>query len=85
MAAFVVWVVCRERSPAVARHATGGGLPVRLARRAVRRLIRHPLSEGVRGRKLLWQVMGVLMLAYFGHALYEAYPAYRGDGVFGYH
>ena len=33
---------------------------------------------------LLWPGMGGLTLAFFGHALREAYPAYRGDGAFVY-
>lgn len=86
VAAFVVWLVYRERSPAVARHAMRSVVyqSVWLAALFVGWSVTFFLTAFVVGI-LLWPVMGVLTLAFFGHALYEAYLAYRGDGVFGYH
>ena len=54
VAAFVVWLVYRERSPAVARHAMRSVVYqsiwlVALARRALSRLVGHLHFDGVRG------------------------------------
>ncbi len=86
VAAFVVWLVYRERSSAVARHAMRSVVyqSVWLAALFVGWSVTFFLTAFVVGI-LLWPVMGVLTLAFFGHALYEAHLAYRGDGVFGHH
>lgn len=86
VAAFVVWLVYRERSHAVARHAMRSVVyqSVWLVGLFVGWSVTFFLTAFVVGL-LLWPVMGVLTLAFFGHALYEAYLAYRGDGVLDYH
>ncbi|CAA9471945.1 MAG: hypothetical protein AVDCRST_MAG12-845 [uncultured Rubrobacteraceae bacterium] len=86
VAAFVVWLVYRERSPMVARHAMRSVVyqSVWLAALFAGWSVTFFLTAFVVG-VLLWPVMGVLTLAFFGHALYEAYLAYRGDGVLVYH
>ncbi len=86
VAAFVVWLVYRERSSVVARHAMRSVIyqSVWLVALFIGWSVTFFLTAFVVGI-LLWPVMGVLTLAFFGHALYEAYLAYRGDGVFPYH
>ena len=86
VAAFVVWLVYRERSPMVARHAMRSVVyqSVWLAALFIGWSVTFFLTAFVVGI-LLWPVMGVLTLAFFGHALYEAYLAYRGDGGLVYH
>ncbi len=86
VAAFVVWLVYRERSSAVARHAMRSVVyqSVWLAALFVGWSVTFFLTAFVVGI-LLWPVMGLLTLAFFGHALYEAYLAYKGGGFFGYH
>jgi len=86
VAAFVVWLVYRERSTMVARHAMRSVVyqSVWLVALFLGWSVTLFLTAFVVGI-LLWPVMGVLTLAFFGHALYEAHQAYRGDGVFGYH
>ena len=86
VAAFVVWLVHRERSPAVARHAMWSVVyqSVWLVGLFVGWSVTFFLTAFVVGI-LLWPVMGVLTLGFFGHALYEAYTAYRADGFFGYY
>ena len=86
VAAFVVWLVYRERSSTVARHAMRSVVyqSVWLAALFVGWSVTFFLTVFVVGI-LLWPVMGVLTLAFFGHALYEAYRSYRGDGVLGHH
>jgi uncharacterized Tic20 family protein len=86
VAAFVVWLVYRERSPMVARHAMRSVVyqSVWLVALFLGWSVTFFLTVFVVGI-LLWPVMGVLTLAFFGHALYEAYLAYRGDGAFVYH
>jgi uncharacterized protein len=86
VAAFVVWLVYRERSSVVARHAMRSVIyqSVWLAALFIGWSVTFFLTAFVVGI-LLWPVMGVLTLAFFGHALYEAYLAYRGDGAFVYH
>ena len=85
-AALVVWLVYRERSPVVARHAMRSVVyqSVWLAALFAGWSVTFFLTAFVVG-VLLWPVMGVLTLAFFGSALYEAYLAYRGDGVLAYH
>ena len=82
VAAFVVWLVYRERSSVVARHAMRsvvyqslwlGGLFIGWT-------VTFFLTAFVVG-VLLWPVMGLLTLGFFAHASFEAYRAYRGDGV----
>ena len=82
VAAFVVWLVHRERSPMVARHAMRSVIyqSVWLAALFIGWSVTLFLTAFVVGI-LLWPVMGVLTLAFFGHALYEAYLAYRDDGT----
>ena len=82
VAAFVVWLVHRQRSPMVARHAMRSVVyqSVWLAALFIGWSVTFFLTAFVVGI-LLWPVMGVLTLAFFGHALYEAYLAYRGDGT----
>jgi uncharacterized Tic20 family protein len=86
VAAFVVWLVYRERSPVVARHAMRSVVyqSVWLAALFIGWSVTFFLTAFVVGI-LLWPVMGVLTLAFFGHALYDAYLAYRGDGALVYH
>jgi uncharacterized protein len=86
VAAFVVWLVYRERSSVVARHAMRSVVyqSVWLAALFIGWSVTFFLTAFVVGI-LLWPVMGVLTLAFFGHALYEAYLAYRGDGALVYH
>jgi uncharacterized protein len=86
VAAFVVWLVYRERSPMVARHAMRSVVyqSVWLAALFIGWSVTFFLTAFLVGI-LLWPVMGVLTLAFFGHALYEAYLAYRGDGALVYH
>jgi hypothetical protein len=86
VAAFLVWLVYRERSPMVARHAMRSVIyqSVWLAALFIGWSVTFFLTAFVVGI-LLWPVMGVLTLAFFGHALYEAYLAYRGDGALVYH
>ena len=86
VAAFVVWLVYRERSPMVARHAMRSVIyqSVWLAVLFIGWSVTFFLTAFVVGI-LLWPVMGVLTLAFFGHALYEAYLAYKGDGTLVYH
>ncbi len=86
VAAFVVWLVHRERSPAVARHAMRSVVyqSVWLVGLFVGWSVTFFLTAFVVGI-LLWPVIGVLTLGFFGHALYEAYTAYRADGFFGYY
>ena len=86
VAAFVVWLVYRERSTMVARHAMRSVVyqSVWLAALFVGWSVTFFLTAFLVGI-LLWPVMGVLTLAFFGHALYEAYLAYRADGAFVYH
>ncbi len=86
VAAFVVWLVYRGRSPAVARHAMRSVVyqSVWLVALFVGWSVTFFLTAFLVGI-LLWPVMGVLTLGFFGHALYEAYLAYRGDGAFVYH
>jgi uncharacterized Tic20 family protein len=86
VAAFVVWLVYRERSSVVARHAMRSVVyqSVWLVALFLGWSVTFFLTAFVVGI-LLWPVMGVLTLAFFGHALYEAYLAYRGDGAFVYH
>jgi hypothetical protein len=84
--AFVVWLVYRERSSVVARHAMRSVIyqSVWLVALFLGWSVTFFLTAFVVGI-LLWPVMGVLTLAFFGHALYEAYLAYRGAGAFVYH
>ena len=86
VAAFVVWLVYRQRSPMVARHAMRSVVyqSVWLAALFIGWSVTFFLTAFVVGI-LLWPVMGILTLAFFGHVLYEAYLAYRGDGAFVYH
>ncbi len=86
VAAFVVWLVYRERSSAVARHAMRSVVyqSVWLVALFIGWSVTFFLTAFVVGI-MLWPVMGVLTLAFFGHALYEAYLAYRGDGASLYH
>jgi hypothetical protein len=86
VAAFVVWLVYRERSSVVARHAMRSVIyqSVWLVALFLGWSVTFFLTAFVVGI-LLWPVMGVLTLAFFGHALYEAYLAYRGAGAFVYH
>jgi len=86
VAAFVVWLVYRERSSMVARHAMRSVVyqSVWLVALFLGWSVTFFLTAFVVGI-LLWPVMGLLTLAFFGHALYEAYLAYRGDGVLVYH
>ncbi len=86
VAAFVVWLVYRERSSMVARHAMRSVVyqSVWLVALFLGWSVTFFLTAFVVGI-LLWPVMGVLTLAFFGHALYEAYLAYRGAGAFVYH
>jgi uncharacterized Tic20 family protein len=86
VAAFVVWLVHRERSPSVARHAMRSVVyqSVWLVGLFVGWSVTFFLTAFVVGI-LLWPVIGVLTLGFFGHALYEAYTAYRADGFFGYY
>ncbi len=86
VAAFVVWLVHRKRSPMVARHAMRSVIyqSVWLAALFIGWSVTLFLTAFVVGI-LLWPVMGVLTLAFFGHALYEAYLAYKGAGALVYH
>jgi uncharacterized protein len=86
VAAFVVWLVYRERSSVVARHAMRSVVyqSVWLVALFLGWSVTFFLTAFVVGI-LLWPVMGVLTLAFFGHALYEAYLAYKGDGDLVYH
>ena len=86
VAAFVVWLVSREHSPVVARHAMRSVVyqSVWLAALFVGWSVTFFLTALVVGI-LLWPVMGVLTLGFFGHALYEAYLAYSDDDGFVYH
>lgn len=79
VAAFVVWLVYRERSAVVARHAMRavvyqslwlGGLFVGWSAT----FFLTAFGIGV----LLWPVMGLLTLAFFAQASLEAYRAYTG-------
>lgn len=81
VAAFVVWLVYRERSSVVAHHAMRsvvyqslwlGGLFIGWT-------VTFFLTAFVVG-VLLWPVMGLLTLAFFAQASLEAYRAYRGVG-----
>ena len=86
VAAFVVWLVYRERSSVVARHAMRSVVyqSVWLVALFIGWSVTFFLTAFLVGI-LLWPVMGGLTLAFFGHALYEAYLAYRGGGAFVYH
>ncbi len=86
VAAFVLWLVYRERSSAVARHATRSVIyqSVWLVALFLGWSFTFFLTAFVVGI-LLWPVMGVLTLSLFGHALYEAYLSHRGDGIFVYY
>ena len=86
VAAFVVWLVYRERSSVVARHAMRSVVyqSVWLVALFIGWSVTFFLTAFLVGI-LLWPVMGILTLAFFGHVLYEAYLAYRGDGAFVYH
>jgi len=82
VAAFVVWLVYRERSSVVARHAIRSVVyqSIWLVGLFLGWTVTFFLTAFVVG-VLLWPVMGILTLAFFSHASYEAYMAYRGAGV----
>ena len=86
VAAFVLWLLCRERCSAVSRHAMRSMVyqSVWLVALSLGWSVTFFLTAFVVGM-LLWPVMGALTLAFFGHALYEACLAYRGDGSRVYH
>lgn len=77
VAAFVVWLVYRERSSVIARHAMRAVIhqSVWLAGLFIGWTVTFFLTAFVIGI-LLWPVMGLLTLGFFVHATYEAYRAY---------
>lgn len=77
VAAFVVWLVYRERSSVVAHHAMRAVIhqSVWLAGLFIGWTVTFFLTAFVVGI-LLWPVMGLLTLGFFAHASYEAYRAY---------
>jgi uncharacterized protein len=77
VAAAVVWLVYRERSSVVARHAARAVIyqSVWLAGLFVGWSVTFFLTAFVVGF-LLWPVMILLTLGFFAHASYEAYRAY---------
>lgn len=81
VAAFLVWVAYRDRSPVVAGNAMRSVVyqALWLAGLFVGWSVTFFLMAFLVGF-LLVPVMGVLTLAFFGHAAYEAYRAYRGEG-----
>jgi len=82
VAAFVVWLVYRERSWWLARHAIRYVVyqSIWLVGLFLGWTVTFFLTAFLVG-VLLWPVMGILTLAFFSHASYEAYMAYRGAGV----
>lgn len=77
VAAVVVWLVYRDRSSVVARHAMRSVIyqSVWIAGLFVGWTVTFFLTAFVIG-VLLWPVMGLLTLGFFAHASYEAYRAY---------
>jgi uncharacterized Tic20 family protein len=77
VAAFVVWLVYRERSSVVARHAMRAVIhqSVWLAVLFIGWSATLFLTAFVIGI-VFWPVMGLLTLGFFAHASYEAYRAY---------
>lgn len=84
VAAFVVWLIYRERSAVVARHAMRAVIyqSIWLAGLFLGWTVTFFLTAFVVG-VLLWPVMGLLTLAFFAQASIEAYKAYAGGGVHG--
>ncbi len=82
VAAFVVWLVYRERSAVVARHAMRAVIyqSLWLGGLFVGWTVTFFLTAFVIGI-VLWPVMGLLTLAFFAQAAFEAYRAYTGGGV----
>lgn len=82
VAAFVVWLVYRDRSAVVARHAMRAVIyqSLWLGGLFVGWTITFFLTAFVIGI-VLWPVMGLLTLAFFAQASFEAYRAYTGGGA----
>lgn len=79
VAALVVWLVYRERSAVVARHAMRAMIyqSLWLGGLFVGWTVTFFLTAFVIGI-VLWPVMGLLTLAFFAQASFEAYRAYTG-------
>lgn len=81
VAAFVVWLVYRERSETIAYHAMRSVVyqVIWLVVLWTGWMVTIFLTAFVVGVVLI-PVMGLLTLAFFGHAALEAYRAYQGAG-----
>ena len=77
VAAFVVWLVYRERSSVIAHHAMRAVIhqSVWIAGLFIGWSVTFFLTAFVIGI-VLWPVMILLTLGFFAHATYEAYRAY---------
>ena len=81
VAAFVIWLVYKDDSPTVARHALRSGLlPGCLAHRHLYRVDRHVRAHGDPCRLPARARHGRGDASTFVQASYEAYMAYRGGG-----
>ena len=82
VAAFVVWLLYRDRSAIVARHAMRSLVyqSIWLGGLFLGWTVTFFLTAIVVG-VLLWPVMGILTLAFFAHASLEAYRVYGGVGA----
>ena len=82
VAAFVVWLAYKDRSPVVGRHAMRSAVyqVLWLAGLSIGWTITFFLTAFFIG-VLLWPVMILLTLGFFAQASYEAYQAYQYGGL----